>query len=178
MELEGLGRGRRTEVKNLTRSSRTRVSSTRGKQKTRHFNCTTLALPWWRGARIWSSDTVNSLSCRVTDCNSRSEACERSGSLGTRQKGLMGSSPRGLPTWLTHVAYLASLHRRMSALAAHRRRVVRSCRGTVRGRTVGQQMSSAQLQSPAGEPQPRARASPRCTWGPSAGTAGTARTVL
>lgn len=48
------------------------------------------------------------------------------------------------------MAYLASLHRRTSALAAHRRRVVRSCRGTVRGGTEGQQMSSAQLQSPAG----------------------------
>lgn len=75
---------------------------------------------------------VNSLSCRVTH---GLQEQVHSGSLGTRQKGLLGPD---------HTAYLAGLHRRLSALAAHRRRAVRSCRGTVRGRTVGEQCLAAE----------------------------------
>jgi hypothetical protein len=81
---------------------------------------------------------VNSLNCRVTRLQQQARnLCP------LRRPGNMAEGTAGDQT--THMAYLASLHRRMSALAAHRRRVVRSCRGTVRGRTVGQQVSSARL---------------------------------
>lgn len=115
------------------------MSSTRGKRKTRHFKCRGLhqsgpALV--EGACIWSSEhrVVPSEQPNLqshTDFNSRStQATWEHG-----RKACWGPD---------RMAYLASLHRRMSALAAHRRRVVRSCRGTVRGRTVGEQCPAAE----------------------------------
>lgn len=76
---------------------------------------------------------VDNLSCIVTDFDSRLETCVHADSLDSWQKGPRGATCPGPD----HMAHLASLHRRMSALAAHRRRAVQSCRGTARSRAVG-----------------------------------------